>query len=80
MKQSGVGVRVKRIHAGKLRRYHSVSWLRQMADLPTLFKNIRDLFVTGVGFCQSVVLLLRFRPDVIFTKGGFVFIFTWWGR
>ncbi len=72
MTSSSLQVRVKRIHAGKFRRYHRVSVLRQIIDLPTLGKNIRDFFVTLAGFCQSLVLLLRFRPDVVFTKGGFV--------
>jgi len=72
MKHSAVPIAVKRIHAGKFRRYHRVSFLRQIADVPTLLKNIRDLFLTFAGFCQSLVLLLRFKPDVVFTKGGFV--------
>lgn len=72
MSRSSLHVQIKRIHAGKFRRYHHVPPLRQLADLPTLGKNIRDFFVTSVGFCQSFVLLLKFRPDVVFTKGGFV--------
>jgi len=72
MRSSGMDVQVKQIFAGKLRRYHSVSVWRQLADLPTLFKNIRDIFVTLIGFFQSWWLLMRFRPDVVFTKGGFV--------
>ena len=72
MKHSVVPIVVKRIHAGKFRRYHRVSFLRQLADAPTLLKNIRDLFLTFAGFCQSFILLLRFKPDVVFTKGGFV--------
>jgi UDP-N-acetylglucosamine--N-acetylmuramyl-(pentapeptide) pyrophosphoryl-undecaprenol N-acetylglucosamine transferase len=72
MKNSGLHVEVRQIHAGKLRRYHRVSVWRQLADLPTLFKNVRDLFITLVGFFQSWWLLMRFKPDVVFTKGGFV--------
>ena len=72
MKNSGMRVAVRRIYAGKLRRYHTVSMWRQLADLPTLSKNIRDLFITVIGFFQSFWLLLRFKPDVVFTKGGFV--------
>lgn len=34
--------------------------------------NIRDLFQVGVGVIQSFFKLLFWRPDVIFTKGGFV--------
>lgn len=72
MKQADMPVAVTRIHAGKLRRYHSMSTLRQLADLPTVLKNVRDFFVTAVGVIQSVLLLMRFRPDVVFAKGGFV--------
>ena len=72
MGSSGLDVTVKRIHAGRLRRYHTISVWRQLADVPTLSKNIRDVFVTFVGLCQSLWLLFRFKPDVVFTKGGFV--------
>jgi len=72
MQQSSVPVTVKQIQAGKLRRYHKVSWLRQLFDIPTLAKNIRDLFYSFVGLLQSLYLLMRVKPDVVFTKGGFV--------
>lgn len=72
MKNSGLDISVKQIYAGKLRRYHRVLVWRQLADLPTLLRNIRDLFVTLVGFFQSLWLLVRVKPDVVFTKGGFV--------
>lgn len=72
MSGSGLDVTVRRIHAGKFRRYHRVAVWRQLADIPTLARNVRDVFVTLIGFVQSVWLLTRFRPDVVFTKGGFV--------
>lgn len=65
-------VRLKRIYAGKLRRYHKVSWWRQLVDVPTLAKNIRDTFLVGVGYLQSLLFLAKIKPDVVFTKGGFV--------
>ena len=34
--------------------------------------NIRDIFLVGLGFLQSIVKLLIWRPDVVFTKGGYV--------
>ena len=34
--------------------------------------NIKDMFLVGVGVVQSFFKLLFWRPDVIFTKGGFV--------
>ncbi len=59
------------VRAGKLRRYHGEGW-RQLLDLPTLWKNIRDVWWVFVGFWQSLALLRRLKPDVLFVKGGFV--------
>jgi UDP-N-acetylglucosamine--N-acetylmuramyl-(pentapeptide) pyrophosphoryl-undecaprenol N-acetylglucosamine transferase len=72
MKKATMPVRVKQIVAGKFRRYHRVSVWRQLLDVPTTLQNIRDLFYAGFGVLQSLVLLVRYKPDVIFTKGGFV--------
>lgn len=47
------------IHAGKMRRYVSI-------------KNFFDLFVIPLGILESVIHLVRLRPDVIFSKGGYV--------
>ncbi len=65
-------VRLKKIWAGKLRRYHNVSFIKQLFDIPTILKNVRDMFLVGVGFLQSLLFLARVKPDVVFTKGGFV--------
>jgi UDP-N-acetylglucosamine--N-acetylmuramyl-(pentapeptide) pyrophosphoryl-undecaprenol N-acetylglucosamine transferase len=70
--RSPLEIRLKRISAGKLRRYHKVHLLRQLLDVRTVYKNIRDLFLVGFGLIESVVFLLRTKPDVVFTKGGFV--------
>ncbi len=59
------------VRAGKLRRYHGEGW-RQLLDFPTLWKNIKDVWWVFVGFWQSLALLRRLRPDVLFVKGGFV--------
>lgn len=72
MRGASVKVRVKYIRAGKFRRYHRVSFWRQLIDIPTVLKNIRDIATTGVGLLQSIILLLRVKPDVVFAKGGFV--------
>ncbi len=37
-----------------------------------MLRNIRDVFLVAAGFIQSFVLLLFWRPDVVFTKGGYV--------
>lgn len=67
-----VPLHIEVISAGKLRRYYGIPLWRQLLDMPTLFANLRDLFRLTAGFFQSVVLLRNIRPDVVFTKGGFV--------
>lgn len=47
------------IPSGKLRRYLS-------------FKNFLDLFKIFAGFASSFFILLKIRPQVLFSKGGFV--------
>lgn len=59
------------VRAGKLRRYHGEG-LRQLLDIPTMLKNIRDAFFVALGLWQSFWLLGRLHPDAIFVKGGFV--------
>jgi UDP-N-acetylglucosamine--N-acetylmuramyl-(pentapeptide) pyrophosphoryl-undecaprenol N-acetylglucosamine transferase len=59
------------VRAGKLRRYHGEG-LRQLLDVKTMAKNIRDAVYVLVGLVQSFRVLRKLRPDVIFVKGGFV--------
>jgi UDP-N-acetylglucosamine--N-acetylmuramyl-(pentapeptide) pyrophosphoryl-undecaprenol N-acetylglucosamine transferase len=59
------------VRAGKFRRYHGEGW-KQLLDLPTQFKNLRDLIYVVIGLFQSWRLMRRLRPDVIFSRGGFV--------
>lgn len=47
------------IPSGKLRRYFS-------------FQNFFDLFKIGFGLIKSFFKLLSIRPDMVFSKGGFV--------
>lgn len=72
LENAAIQVTVKKITAGKIRRYHGVSLARQLLDIPTLLKNIGDLFLVGIGILQSIYQVTRWRPDVVFTKGGFV--------
>lgn len=66
-------IRVEPIIAGKLRRYHKLSLVRQLMQLRTIvLPNIVDGFKLVAGFVQSVAKLLVWRPDVVFSKGGFV--------
>lgn len=65
-------IKVRSIFSGKLRRYHNTAWWKQLLDVPTTLKNIGDILLLFIGSVQSIFLLLAWRPDVIFTKGGFV--------
>jgi UDP-N-acetylglucosamine--N-acetylmuramyl-(pentapeptide) pyrophosphoryl-undecaprenol N-acetylglucosamine transferase len=47
------------IHSGKLRRYVSL-------------KNLSDIFKIIAGFFQSLVILKKQKPCLLFSKGGFV--------
>lgn len=64
---------VEAITAGKLRRYHSLALWRQLLRPKTIvLPNLRDFFLVLAGIVQSTWKLLRWRPDVVFTKGGYV--------
>ena len=67
-----VPVTVHTITAGKFRRYHHLTMLRQLFMPRIVFANLRDVFRVLAGFVQSVVLIWRFRPDAVFAKGGYV--------
>lgn len=66
------GVRLRKIHSGKLRRYASKSFLWHLVHLPTLLKNAADVFLLAIGLLQSIAFLVAHRPDVVFCKGGYV--------
>lgn len=63
---------VQTIMAGKFRRYNHWSIWKQLSKPSIVFRNIRDFFLVGIGFLQSIVKLVLWRPDVVFTKGGYV--------
>ncbi len=63
---------VQTIIGGKFRRYNHVSMWRQLLWPSVVLMNIRDGFLVGIGFLQSIVKLIIWRPDVVFTKGGYV--------
>lgn len=52
------GIRIKTIRAGKLRRYFS-------------WENFKDILKIPVGIIQSLYHISKFKPDVVFSKGGF---------
>lgn len=72
MEHAEVPVTVKTIMAGKLRRYHGVPLYRQLLDVKTVFHNLVDIFKIATGFFQSLWLIGRFQPEIVFAKGGFV--------
>jgi len=52
------GIQIKTIKAGKLRRYFS-------------WENFRDILKIPVGIIQSLYYVYKFKPDIVFSKGGF---------
>lgn len=66
-------IKVEPIIAGKLRRYHKLSIVRQLLQVRTIvLPNLIDGLKLLVGTAQSFMKLLMWRPDVVFSKGGFV--------
>lgn len=64
---------VQTVVAGKFRRYHNLAWWRQLLrPISIVLPNIRDAILVVCGFVQSLVRLIVWRPDVVFTKGGYV--------
>ncbi len=53
------GIKFKAVATGKLRRYFSI-------------QNFLDWFKLPVGIFQSLKIIKKFNPDVIFSKGGYV--------
>ncbi|MBN1779217.1 MAG: UDP-N-acetylglucosamine--N-acetylmuramyl-(pentapeptide) pyrophosphoryl-undecaprenol N-acetylglucosamine transferase [Candidatus Buchananbacteria bacterium] len=62
---SAYNIPLKKIFAGKFRRYFS-------------FRNFIDPVFIFLGFCQSVFFILSFKPDVIVSAGGFVAVPLVW--
>lgn len=59
------GITYHEIQTGKLRRYFDV-------------KNFSDPFRVLTGCVQSLLLLKKIRPDIVFSKGGFVAVPVVW--
>lgn len=59
------------VWAGKLRRYDDEGFA-QWLNLRVQALNVRDVFRLLRGSWQSYRLLRKLKPDVIFTRGGFV--------
>lgn len=67
-----VPVMVRTITAGKFRRYKHLTMARQLLMPRIVFANLGDACKVGIGLIQSLILIARFRPDVVFAKGGYV--------
>lgn len=72
MAQYDDSLSVSTIFSGKLRRYHHLTWWQHITIASIFWPNLRDIFLVFVGIVQSLVRLIVWRPDVVFTKGGFV--------
>ena len=66
------------IMAGKLRRYHHLTFLQHLLIPSVVFPNIFDVCKVFLGLIQSIVKLIFWRPDVIFLKGGYVCLPVGW--
>lgn len=60
------------ISAGKFRRYHGESFISHLFDIKTMALNFRDFFRFLKGLVDAWIILRKYRPQVIFLKGGFV--------
>ena len=72
MQRLAVDVAVSTIVAGKFRRYAHLTKLQHLTVPGVVWHNFIDVFKVVIGFFQSIVLLMRFRPDVVLAKGGYV--------
>jgi UDP-N-acetylglucosamine--N-acetylmuramyl-(pentapeptide) pyrophosphoryl-undecaprenol N-acetylglucosamine transferase len=64
---------VETIISGKLRRYNDLPiWRQLLRPVSIVIPNILDSFRIVIGIVQSYAKLINWRPDVVFTKGGFV--------
>jgi len=71
-KEADVTKKSYKIWAGKFRRYHNESFFRRVVDIKTILLNIRDFFLFFIGLIEAIITLIRFKPDVVFIKGGYV--------
>lgn len=72
MARASVDVDVRTIVSGKFRRYAHFSVWGYVRHPSIMLHNFFDLFKIFAGYIQSLLLLAKFRPDVVFAKGGFV--------
>lgn len=78
MNRAPLPVDVRVIAAGKLRRYANFRPIDYLRSPYLLFQNFVDGFKVVLGTLQSLWIVARFRPDVVFAKGGFVCLPVGW--
>lgn len=69
---SGLPITIKRIFAGKYRRYPTQNLFQRIFYVKRHLLNLRDVLYTTLGFLQSLSLIIKIKPSVVFMKGGFV--------
>jgi UDP-N-acetylglucosamine--N-acetylmuramyl-(pentapeptide) pyrophosphoryl-undecaprenol N-acetylglucosamine transferase len=62
---------VYKVRAGKFRRYNGEG-IKQFTDVSTMIKNIRDGFLVIIGLFESISLMRKLKPDLVFSRGGYV--------
>ncbi len=62
---------VRKVCAGKLRRYTHFKFVDYLEHFDVVLANIADAFRILAGFLQSFFRLLVDKPDAIFFKGGY---------
>jgi len=67
-----MNIEIKKLAAGKLRRYAGFGLMDYLQHFDIVLNNVVDFFRTVWGFLQSFVRLVLKRPDAIFLKGGYV--------
>jgi UDP-N-acetylglucosamine--N-acetylmuramyl-(pentapeptide) pyrophosphoryl-undecaprenol N-acetylglucosamine transferase len=60
------------VNGGKFRRYYGESFTSHMLDFRTIVLNIRDFFRVLGSIGKAWRILARVKPEVVFSKGGFV--------
>jgi UDP-N-acetylglucosamine--N-acetylmuramyl-(pentapeptide) pyrophosphoryl-undecaprenol N-acetylglucosamine transferase len=60
------------VNAGKFRRYHGESLISRLLDFKTIALNVRDFFRFLGSIGKAWRILAKVKPDVVFSKGGFV--------
>ena len=78
MQTAPMDVDVRIISAGKLRRYEHFRFVDYLTTPSVILSNFVDVFKLAIGFFQSLGIMMRFRPDVVFAKGGFVCLPIGW--